>query len=118
MWCQGRAGPSYKSLALENVSNDQVFYTPASKGYSVQKVSSFTLGPVVEEGLCLVNAAFSKCICISHIEGGGKVDYKRKCFWRPSRTPQRVIERIGEENMVVDGELHSIREWLEENEDL
>lgn len=115
-----RAGPSFKSIPLKGVDNEDVYYAPISKGFSMQEVSSFSLGPIIGEGLCLVNAAFSKCIMISHIEGGGIVDYRRKNFWRPvSRSsPERKIKLINEKYMKVDGEKVKIFEWLKENEDL
>lgn len=113
-----RAGPSYKSNVLKGVNSEDVQYCPISKGYSMQDVSSFTLGPIVGEGLCLVNAAFSKSICIMHIEGGGKVDLKRKNFWRSSKKPQRIIEVVTEDMMKVDGKEVNIIQWLEQNEHL
>lgn len=45
----------------------------------MQGVSSFSLGPVVGEGLVVVNAAFSKVIYLQHLIGG-IVNYKRKNF--------------------------------------
>ncbi len=93
----------------------------------MQDVSSFTLGPVVGEGLCVVNAAFSKSICIFHIEGGGKVDLKRKRFWARSKKPLRRINlyvsaeettRAGQLILEIDDELHDAFEWLENNKDV
>lgn len=114
-----RGGPSYKSIEVEGVDKADLMYALVSKGYPMQDLSSFTIGPIVGEGLCLVNAAFSKAICLKHIEGGGKVDFRRKNFWKPSRYPERTIE-LGETDgeMIVDGEQVQIMEWLRENEDL
>lgn len=89
-----RGGPSYKSVPLEGVINDDVQYCPISKGYPMQDVSSFTLGPIVGEGLCLVNSAFSKSICIMHIEGGGKVDLKRKNHTEYFIIPEILYKQI------------------------
>jgi len=72
--------PSYLSIPLIGVDINSVQYCPISKGFPMQDVSSFTLGPIVGEGLCLVNAAFSKSICIAHIEGGGFPDLKSNSF--------------------------------------
>lgn len=118
-----RGGPSYKSVKLVNengreLSSDDIFYAPISKGYSMQDVSSFTLGPIIGEGLCLVNAAFSKSIGVKHIEGGGVVDYKRKNFWKGSRKPIRKIELVNDVNMKVDGKVVGIHTWLKDNENL
>ena len=114
-----RGGPSYKSVPLAGVESNQVFYALASKGFPMQEVSSFTLGPVIGESLCLVNAAFSKVISTFHIEGG-IIDYKRKSFWRPRRKPERKIEfdMTNRIHMKVDGETVVVNDWLCENEDL
>ena len=93
-------------------------YCPISKGYSMQDVSSFTLGPVVGEGLCVVNAAFSKTICIMHIEGGGVVDLKRKSFWKPKKNPTRHIEIYDNTHILVDGVKFRIIKWLKNNLEL
>ena len=111
-----RGGASYKSVQLQGVTSDDVAYCPISKGFSMQDVSSFTLGPIVGEGLCLVNSAFSKSICIMHIEGGGRLDLSRKNFWRRSRTPQRIIQLVNDAHMSVDGQIFIIHEWLSANE--
>ena len=80
-------GESYKEIRLYGIdNNDDVYYAPISKGYSMGDLSSFTLGPVVGSGLCLVNAAFSKKIMVSHIEGGGKFNTKGKIFGKQRRT--------------------------------
>lgn len=113
-----RAGPSYKSIPLNGVSSDDVVYMSISKGYHGQDVSSFTLGPVVGEGLCLVNSAFSKSIAIMHIEGGGTVDYGRKNFWKRSKTPHRVISFIDDDHITVDGQIYDTKDWLRNNEHL
>lgn len=113
-----RGGPSYKEAKLEDCKNEDLQYCLISKGYPMQDVSSFTLGPIPEEGLCLVNAAFSKCISIMHIEGNGKLNLKRKNYWQKSRKPIRKIEIIDSEKMTVDQKEVNIKEWLEQNKDL
>lgn len=113
-----RGGAGYKSVKFQGVTSDDVVYAPISKGFSMQDVSSFTLGPIVGEGLCLVNAAFSKSICIMHIEGGGRLDLGRKNFWRRARTPERVIQVIDDIYMSVNGQKVIIHEWLAYNEEI
>lgn len=113
-----RGGPSYLSVPLEGVDANHVQYCPISKGFPMQDVSSFSLGPIVGEGLCLVNAAFSKSICVGHIEGGGVVDLQRKNFWKRARKPIRNIQVIDADNMIVDGVSFDIRTWLRSNEQL
>lgn len=111
-----RGGPSYLKVKLEGVDNEDVQYAPISKGFPMQDLSSFTMGPVVGEGLCIVNAAFSKSITIAHIEGGGIVDLKRKNYWKRSKIPKRKVKIISSEVMKVDGIKYNILEWLKENE--
>ena len=113
-----RGGPSYLSVPLIGVNIEHVQYCPISKGFPMQDVSSFTLGPIVGEGLCLVNAAFSKCITIGHIEGGGSVDFKRKTFWKRSKNPHHNIVNINNEEISVDGVIYGTHEWLHNNENL
>ena len=113
-----RGGPSYKKYNLKDADPGDLQYCPISKGYPMQNISSFTLGPIVGEGLCLVNAAFSKIICVMHIEGGGKIDFKRKCYWRPARKPHRDIEIIDSSTMSVNGEEVNIQTWLSSNKNL
>jgi hypothetical protein len=113
-----RGGPSYKDVKLEGCETGNVFFAPVSKGYSMQDVSSFTLGPVVGEGLCVVNAAFSKCICIFHIEGGGKLDLKSKNFWKRTRNPTRNVKMYTNDMLEVDGEFYDVYDWLNDNRDL
>ena len=55
-----RGGPSYKNVQLEYDNAEDIQFCPVSKGFSMQDVSSFTLGPVVGHGLNVVNCAFSK----------------------------------------------------------
>lgn len=112
-----RGGPSYKKLNLVGAKAEDIHYCPISKGYSMQDVSSFTLGPIVGHGLCLVNASFSKQIGVKHIEGGGCVDYNRKNFWKKGK-PQRIINIIDFYTMTVDEKLVNIQQWLEENKQL
>jgi len=114
-----RGGPSYKSNKLQGVNPNDVQYAPISKGYPMQDVSSFTLGPIVGEGLCLVNSAFSKCICIMHLEGGGVVNLKRKNFWQRSKKPERNIQLTTDPNYImVDGKFYITNVWLKINEHL
>lgn len=72
----------------------RVRYCPISKGFGMQDVSSFTLGPVVGEGLCVVNAAFSKQICIDHITGNGKYDPSRVGHWVNKGPVKRNVELV------------------------
>lgn len=111
-----RGGPSYLKVELEGVDNEDVQYALISKGYPVKDLSSFTLGTVVGEGLCIVNAAFSKSITVAHIEGGGKVDLKRKNYWKRSKEPKRKIKLISFTEMKVDGARYNIFELLKNNE--
>jgi len=113
-----RGGPGYLSVPLQNVDLNHVQYCPISKGFSMQDVSSFTLGPIVGEGLCLVNAAFSKSICIGHIEGGGYVDLTRKNFWKKAKTPIRKIQLINNTTISIDNNIFDINTWLRNNEHL
>ena len=103
------------SVELEGVNQEDVQYCPISKGFVMNDLSSFALGPVVGEGLVLVNAAYSKSITVAHLEGGGKVDLKRKNFWRRARKPERNIEVVSEKVMKVDGVSYDIDEWLDNN---
>ena len=112
-----RGGPSYKNANLIGDCNTDIQYCPISKGFSMQDLSSFTLGPIIGEGLCLVNAAFSKSICIMHIEGGGVVDLNRKNFWKCAKKPTRVIKETETPNIIsVDNVLYNKYEWLKNNE--
>lgn len=113
-----RGGPGYLSYPLIRVNMDDVQYCPISKGFPMQDVSSFTLGPIVNEGLCLVNAAFSKSICIGHIEGGGILDLKRKNFWRRSKNPDHIVLFIDKDQISVDGNICNTNIWLRQNEHL
>lgn len=111
-------GGSYKEVPLAGVTSDQVYYAPISKGFAMQEVSSFSLGPIVGEGFCLVNAAFSKIITIAHIEGGGKVNLKRKCFWEAARQPQRTVVQVDDKHIAVNNVVYDTRQWLAANEEL
>lgn len=111
-------GSSYKDIALSGVRQEDVLFCPISKGFSMGDVSSFTLGPIPGQGLCLVNSAFKCCINIKHIEGGGILDLKRKNFWRASRHPVRQIVMVNEHEMSVDGIIVNIHMWLRTNEHL
>jgi hypothetical protein len=110
---------SYLRYQFEGVADSSdIQYAPISKGFSMQDVSSFTLGPVVGEGLCLVNAAFSKIVTVSHIRGGGRFSLKRKYLWQDAARPDRDIVLVGSGEMLVDGERVDIKEWLRDNESL
>jgi hypothetical protein len=109
-------GASYKAVPLEGVTADEVLYAPISKGFPMQDVSSWSLGPIVGSGLCLVNAAFSKCVDIMHIEGGGVLDTRRKNFWRRARQPTHNVQLLNDEYMLIDNEKVGILEWLQANE--
>ena len=74
-----RGGPSFYDVELNGYNSDDLFYGMISKGYGMQNISSFSLGPVIGEGLCVVNSAFSKAIHVMHLEGG-QVDLKRKNY--------------------------------------
>lgn len=45
-------GKSYKGLEFDDASCSDIQYCPISKGFSMQDLS----GPIIGEGLCLVNA--------------------------------------------------------------
>ena len=113
---RSRGGPSYKEVDLEGANPSDLMYGCISKGFPMQDVSSFTLGPIVGEGLCLVNAAFSKIICVHHIEGGGVVDLSRKDFWKRGRKPIREIVLLPKNMMRVDGQVVYRKKWLANNE--
>ena len=113
-----RGGPGYHSIELSGIDKNDVQYCPISKGFSMQDVSSFTLGPIVDQGLCLVNSAFSKCICVAHIEGGGKINLKRKCFWQRTNKIHRRVIIIDTRTMYVDNVKYLIHDWLRDNEQL
>lgn len=111
-----RGGPSYKDVLLEYDNAEEIQFCPISKGYSMQDVSSFTLGPVVNHGLNIVNSAFSKCIAIKHIDGSGIFSDKTKMFWKKYRkSPIRNIIDMDEYHMMVDGILENKKKWLEMN---
>jgi hypothetical protein len=126
-----RGGPSYLAVPLEyegervdsHSSPGIVAYLPVSKGYPMNELSSFSLGPVVGEGLCVVNAAFSKAVCTFHVEGGGRFDLKAKGYWRRARKPERDVQVVelsgtGKTTVSVDGVRYDAREWLRRNESL
>lgn len=114
-----RGGPSYKDVQLEYDIAENIQFCPISKGYSMQDVSSFTLGPVVNHGLNVVNCAFSKCIAIKHIDGSGTYSESNKKFWKKYRKgPIRKIINISNEQMLVDGVIVNKDDWLENNKNL
>mgnify|MGYP001489641719 CR=1 FL=1 len=112
-----RAGPSYKSYKLVGVNSEDIYYAPISKGFSMQDLSSFSLGPIVGSGLCLVNAAFSKCIHTMHLEGGF-FNSSRKNFWQKARKKTSSISVISEERISVDDVEYNTRDWLEDNKEV
>jgi hypothetical protein len=114
-----RGGPSYKDVELEYDDPKNIQFCPISKGYSMQDVSSFTLGPVVGHGLNVVNSAFSKCIAIKHIDGSGLFTETNKKFWKKNRKePIRNIINISDDKMKVDGIIVDKIDWLENNKNL
>jgi hypothetical protein len=114
-----RGGPSYKDVELEYDDVENIQFCPISKGFSMQDVSSFTLGPVVGHGLNVVNSAFSKCIAIKHIDGSGLFTTLNKKFWKKSKKgPVRSIINISNDKMNVDGIIVDKIDWLENNKKL
>lgn len=118
-----RAGPSYKSIKLNGVDNSHVQYCPVSKGFPMQDLSSFTLGPVVGEGLCIVNAAFSKQILIGHIQGNGCFDATAVGHWKWKGAAKRVVKFVGYDAdgdawVEIDGIKHHAITWLTDNMNL
>lgn len=117
-----RGGPSYKNTSLiyrdQEIPSSSVAYCAISKGFGMQDVSSFTIGPVVGEGLCLVNAAFSKIVCPYHLEGGGLFNPPSKAYWKRARKPTREVIPISDRSIKVDGVVHRIEKWLEQNKKL
>jgi hypothetical protein len=114
-----RGGPSYKKVQLEYDNAEDIHFCPVSKGFSMQDVSSFTLGPVVGHGLNVVNSAFSKCIAIKHIDGSGAYCETNKKFWKKSRkAPIRKIINISNEEMIINEVVVNKINWLENNKDL
>jgi hypothetical protein len=111
-----RGGSSYLTMPVAPDHHSELHYCPISKGFGMQDVSSFSLGPIVGEGLCLVNAAFSKSITVAHIEGGGVLNLNRKNFWQKARVPLRQVTPIDSKYMMVDGVRHEIAIWLRNNE--
>ncbi len=111
-----RGGPSYKNVNLDGCDSKNLQYCLISKGFGMQDVSSFTLGPIVGHGLCLVNSAFSKVISVHHIEG--KVNLKRKNFWQSPRTLKYKITNILIDTMKVNNKIVNIKQWLQSNEHL
>jgi hypothetical protein len=112
-------GKSYKEIEFEDkkLESNNLFFAPISRGFSMQDVSSMTLGPIVGEGLVLVNAAFSKQILVAHLEGGGCLDLRRKNFWRRAKKPHRNIEFINNQ-LFVNHQLVDMKKWLESNKSI
>lgn len=109
-------GESYKKVLIEGTTQGEILYLPISKGFSCQDVSSFSLGPIIGEGLCLVNAAFSKNIALFHLEGGN-FDPTKKNFWKSPRKPMIDIKIDYNRNLfVIDGKEYDIKTWLKANE--
>ena len=115
-----RGGPSYKLVELEHDDVKNIQFCPISKGFSMQDVSSFTMGPIINHGLNLVNSAFSKCIAIKHIDGSGCFSMTNQKFWKKNRKgPQRKITcSSNETSMCVDGVIVNKEEWLKTNQHL
>jgi hypothetical protein len=115
-----QAGPSFKEVKLSYLPSDsKVQYCMISKGYSMQGVSSFSLGPVVKDCLVIVNGAFSKQVTIMHVEGGGKVNLARKCLWERSRKKKDKKYKIevceDKKSMIVNDQVVNIQQWLKEH---
>lgn len=117
-----RGGPSYYSVNVdyENYPSEEIKskmqYCAISKGFGMQDLSSFVMGPFPGDGLCLVNAAFSKSIFPFHIEGGA-VDLNRKNFWRPfSKSKLLHTIKLKNNNVIIDNENVDIMDWLKNNE--
>lgn len=114
-----RGGPSYKDVKLEYDDANNIQFCPVSKGYSMQDVSSFTLGPVVGHGLNVVNCAFSKSISVKHLDGSGQFSSENKKYWKKNRKgPVRKITNLSEDYMEVDEVIYKKIEWLENNKHL
>jgi hypothetical protein len=106
-------------VTLEHDQAEHIQFCPISKGFSMQDVSSFTLGPVVGHSLNIVNNAFSKCIAIQHIDGSGTFTIENKKFWKKNRKgPVRDIINASSKSMIVDGEIVNKKVWLETHLDL
>lgn len=59
-------------------------------------ISSFTIGPVINEELRLVNVTFfQKSIMIATLSG--VVDLKRKNFWKRSKKPRNSFDVTDED---------------------
>jgi hypothetical protein len=112
-----RGGPSYKNIKLDGAKVRNIMFMLISKGFGMQGISSFSMGPFYNEGLCLVNTAFSKAVCLFHLVGGGKVDLKKKYFWRSGKAI-RKIKKLSETKMEVDGKIFHIKKWLEDNKEI
>ncbi len=118
-----RAGPSYylvdvkfEDYTSEFIKN-KMQYCAISKGFGMQDLSSFVMGPFVNHGLCLVNSAFSKSIFTFHITGG-TVDLNRKNFWKQvPKSKERHTIKFKKNQTKIDGKYVNIIEWLEEHED-
>jgi hypothetical protein len=113
---------SYFDFKLDpslNMSQSEIQLCPISKGFSMQGLSSFTLGPFPQQGLCLVNVAFSKQVFVSHIEGGGKVNLARISFWQPSKKPKYIISCVDtkKNEMIVNHKKVNLQVWLIEHRD-
>lgn len=118
MVARERGGASYKDIEVKECRVEDIYFAPISKGYSMGDVSSFTLGPVVGKGFCIVNCAFSKVICLHHLQGGS-FDSSRKDFWKTLRKPVRNISMDEtSEYLIIDGEKIEKHNWLHFNKHL
>jgi hypothetical protein len=112
---------SYK-IPLEGVDDPTtIVYCPISKGYGMQGLSTFSLGPSCDPKnpfLVLVNGAYSKVIAVEHLEGKGCFDLKRKNFWKRARKPLFTIEMEGFDKIRVNQKLFDLSSWLNDNRQL
>lgn len=113
-----RGGPSYydTKLSYKNYTSNELTsktqYCAISKGFGMQDVSSFVMGPIIGHGLCLVNAAFSKSIYEFHIRGG-VMNLNKKNFWELKNKHSVNIDKKG---LKIDGKyIKNVELWLREN---
>lgn len=107
-----RTKPYIKDYKDSQGNIQNIIYFPASKGFSFQDLSSFVVGPIVQHGLNLVNAVWSKRVYVEHLEGG-HFDTSKKDFWYQKRL--RRIDVIGNNCIRVDGQEHILLDWMVHN---